>query len=82
MCAPDRRNPDRWVLALTYGTEVQWLRNVLAANGGRLLSRGTWIEVMEPRRFTDSSRSGAPWLVRSFLALLRVSEFVELREKG
>jgi deazaflavin-dependent oxidoreductase (nitroreductase family) len=77
-----RRQPDRWVLALTYGTEVQWLRNVMAASGCRLLSRGKWIEVVEPRRFADSSRSSVPWLVRPFLALLRVSEFVELREKG
>jgi deazaflavin-dependent oxidoreductase (nitroreductase family) len=77
-----RRKPDRWVLALIYGTEVQWLRNVMAASGCRLLSRSKWIEVVEPRRFADSSRSSVPWLMRPFLALLRVSEFVELREKG
>ena len=76
------RKPDRWVLSLTYGTEVQWLRNVMAAGGCRLLSRGRWIEVVEPRRFADSSRSSVPWLVRPVLALLRVSEFVELREKS
>lgn len=75
------RKPNRWVLALTYGTEVQWLRNVLAAGGCRLLSRGRWIEVVKPRRFAESSRSSVPWLVRPFLALLRVSEFVELHEE-
>jgi deazaflavin-dependent oxidoreductase (nitroreductase family) len=77
-----RRKPDRWILSLIYGTEVQWLRNVIASGGCRLLSLGKWIEVVEPRRFADSSRSSVPWLVRPFLALLRVSEFVELREKG
>lgn len=77
-----RRKPDRWILSLIYGTEVQWLRNVMASGGCRLLSQGRWIEVVEPRRFADSSRSSVPWLVRPFLALLRVSEFVELREKG
>ena len=74
------RKPDRWVMALTYGTDVQWLRNVIAAGGGRLQSRGRWVEVTEPRQFRDSSRSSVPWLVRPMLALLRVSDFVEMRE--
>jgi len=77
-----RRKPDRWVLALTYGTEVQWLQNVLAAGGCRLLSRGRWISVGEPRRFADSSRSSVPWLVRPFLAVLGVTEFLEMREEA
>ena len=74
------RKPDRWVMALTYGTEVQWLRNVVAAGGGRLQSRGRWVEVTDPRQFRDASRSSVPWLVRPMLALLGVSEFVEMRE--
>lgn len=75
------RRPDRWVIALTYGTDAQWLRNVVAAGGGRLLSRGRWVDVMEPRQFRDASRSSVPLLVRPMLAFLRVSDFVEMREK-
>jgi deazaflavin-dependent oxidoreductase (nitroreductase family) len=75
------RRPDRWVMALTYGTEVQWLRNVEAAGGGRLLSQGRWVEVVEPRRFRDAARSSVPLLVRPMLAILNVSDFVEMREK-
>lgn len=75
------RRPDRWVMALTYGTEVQWLRNVVVAGGGRVLSRGRWVDVVEPRQFRDASRSSVPLIVRPFLALLRVSDFVEMREK-
>lgn len=75
------RSPDRWVIALTYGTDAQWLRNVVAAGGGRLLSRGRWVDVVEPRQFRDASRSSVPLIVRPFLALLRVSEFVEMRER-
>jgi len=74
------RKPDRWVMALTYGTDVQWLQNVLAAGGCRLQSRGRWVEVIEPRQFRDASRSSVPWLVRPMLAILRVSDFVEMRE--
>ena len=76
------RRPDRWVMALTYGTDVQWLQNVEASGGCRLLSRGRWVHLVEPRRFRDASRSSVPLLVRPMLALLRVSDFVELREKG
>jgi deazaflavin-dependent oxidoreductase (nitroreductase family) len=74
------RTPDRWVMALTYGTDAQWLRNVVAAGGGRLLSRGRWVDVAEPRQFRDASRSSVPLIVRPFLAVLCVSEFVEMRE--
>ena len=74
------RKPDRWVMALTYGTDVQWLRNVIAAGSGRLQSRGRWVQVIEPRQFRDASRSSVPWLVRPMLAILRVSDFVEMRE--
>jgi len=74
------RKPDRWVMALTYGTDVQWLQNVLAAGGCRLQSRGRWVEVTEPRQFRDASRSSVPWLVRPMLAILGVSDFVEMRE--
>jgi deazaflavin-dependent oxidoreductase (nitroreductase family) len=76
-----QRRPDRWVIALTYGTDAQWLRNVVAAGRGRLLSHGKWVDLVEPRRFRDASRSSVPFLVRPMLALLRVSDFVEMREK-
>jgi hypothetical protein len=66
---------------LTYGTDAQWLRNVVAAGGGRLLSRGRWVDVVEPRQFRDASRSSVPLIIRPFLAILRVSDFVEMREK-
>jgi deazaflavin-dependent oxidoreductase (nitroreductase family) len=75
-----RRGPDRWVFALTYGPEVQWLRNVEAAGECRLLVRGRWHDLVEPRRFRDPSRRLVPLPVRWALALLRVEWFVELRE--
>jgi deazaflavin-dependent oxidoreductase (nitroreductase family) len=74
------RKPDRWVMALTYGTDVQWLRNMIAAGGGRLQWRGRWVDVLEPRQFRDASRASVPWLVRPMLAILRMSDFVEMRE--
>jgi deazaflavin-dependent oxidoreductase (nitroreductase family) len=74
-----RRGPDRYVIALTYGTEVQWLRNVLAAGECRVRTRGHWVPFIEPRRFRDPARRQVPRAVRPILALLGVTEFLELR---
>jgi deazaflavin-dependent oxidoreductase (nitroreductase family) len=70
----------RWVVALTYGPEVQWLRNIEAAGKCRMLIRGRWVRMVEPRRLHDPSRDQVPLPVRWALALLRVDWFVELRE--
>jgi deazaflavin-dependent oxidoreductase (nitroreductase family) len=68
------------VIALTYGPDVQWLRNVEAAGGCRVLMRGRWVRLVEPRRFHDPARRAVPLPVRLVLAVLRIEEFVELRE--
>lgn len=70
----------RWVIALVYGPDVQWLKNVLAAGQCRLYSMGRWHALALPRRFADPRRKDVPWLVRPVLAVLRVDEFVELTE--
>ena len=43
------RTPDGFVVPLPYGTEVDWLRNVLAAGTATLRSQGVTYEVTEPR---------------------------------
>ncbi|HEX2142788.1 MAG TPA: nitroreductase family deazaflavin-dependent oxidoreductase, partial [Candidatus Limnocylindria bacterium] len=69
-----------WVVALTYGPGVQWLRNVEAAGRCRVLVRGRWLRMVEPCRFRDPARRPVPRVVRPILAVLRVDWFVELRE--
>jgi deazaflavin-dependent oxidoreductase (nitroreductase family) len=73
------RRGDRYVVALTYGPEVEWLKNVLAAGGCRVQIRGRWLELNDPRRFTDPRRAQVPRIVRLPLAILRVDQFLELR---
>jgi hypothetical protein len=75
-----RAHPGRWVIALTYGPDVQWLRNVEAAGECRILTRGRWLRLVAPRRFHDPSRAAMPLPVRAVLAVIGVTEFVELRE--
>jgi deazaflavin-dependent oxidoreductase (nitroreductase family) len=75
------RGDGRWVIALTYGSDVQWVKNVLASDGCRIQTRRRWRRLGEPRRFADPSRRVVPWLVRPVLAVLRVDQFLELRER-
>src|SRR4051794_31614926 len=50
------RDGDDWIFALTYGSEVQWVKNVLAAGGCTLTTRGRTIELTNPRMFDDPTR--------------------------
>jgi deazaflavin-dependent oxidoreductase (nitroreductase family) len=68
----------RYVIALVYGSRVEWLKNLDAAGGGRVRIMGRWRRFGAPRRFGDTRRRDVPWLMRPFLAVLRVSDFVDL----
>jgi deazaflavin-dependent oxidoreductase (nitroreductase family) len=74
------RDSDGWVFALTYGSDVQWVKNVLASGGCTLVTRGKRHDLSNPRLYVDASRSAMPTPVRQFLGLLRVSEFIHLTE--
>jgi hypothetical protein len=69
----------RYVVALTYGLETEWLKNVLAAGGAVLETRGKRFTVSEPRLFHDERRSAIPWPFRPILSALGVYDFLELR---
>lgn len=73
------RDGDEYVLALTYGSGVQWVKNVLAAGGCDVQTRGRIVQLSDPRLFVDPSRRFMPQPVRFFLGLMRVIEFMRLR---
>ena len=74
-----RRRSGDYVVALTYGADTNWVRNVLAAGSCRLRTRGRWVELGAPRRFRDRSRRAVPWFVRPVLWLIGADWFLELR---
>ena len=76
------RRGDHYVFALTYGGEVQWVKNILAAGECELRTRGRDLHLVEPERFVDPERRQMPPVVRQFLGLLRVSEFLRMRIAG
>jgi len=72
------RPGDRYVLALTYGSDTDWVKNVVAAGGCELLTRGTHIELTAPRLFHDETRREIRVVERSILGLLHMYDFLEL----
>src|SRR5918994_5172441 len=75
------RDRDGWVFALTYGSDVQWVKNVLAAGRCALVTRGKRHQLVNPHVFVDPSRRPMPTPVRQLLGLLRVSEFMRMDEE-
>jgi deazaflavin-dependent oxidoreductase (nitroreductase family) len=72
-----RRDGD-YVLALMYGTDADWLRNLEAAGGGQLRHGGRTIGVTNPRRTFDPTLALVPAYVRPMFRFLRVAWFVTL----
>lgn len=68
-----------YVVALTYGPDARWVRNVVAAGGCELETRGRRVALGSPRLFRDESRRAVPPVVRLGLRLARVADFLELR---
>jgi deazaflavin-dependent oxidoreductase (nitroreductase family) len=68
-----------YVFALTYGSDVQWVKNVLAAGGCEIRTRGRDISLVDPELFVDPTRHLMPLPVRVILRLNRVNEFLRMR---
>jgi deazaflavin-dependent oxidoreductase (nitroreductase family) len=74
------RDDEGYVFALTYSSGADWVRNVLAAGGCEMVTRGRTIRLFDPRVIVDPARRLVPQPVRFFLGLLRVTEFLRMRE--
>ena len=72
---------NRVVIALTYGRDVDWVRNVQAANGATIRHRGRDLDVVAPEiRTDDTGGVRLPWLIRQFLPRVGVHDFLYLRQ--
>lgn len=73
------RRDDGYVIALTYGAESDWVRNVLAAGGGELESRRRRYTVGSPRVYRDESAAGMPPFIRFMLRrVIKAPEFLRV----
>jgi deazaflavin-dependent oxidoreductase (nitroreductase family) len=58
------RRGETYVFFLTYGSEAQWVKNVIAAGSCALETRGRVVQLIEPHLITDPELRPAPLLVR------------------
>jgi deazaflavin-dependent oxidoreductase (nitroreductase family) len=73
------RHGDEYVFALTYGSDVQWVKNVVTAGGCGLETMGRTFRLTDPRLFVDPKQRLMPLPVRLFLRVMRVTEFLSMR---
>jgi deazaflavin-dependent oxidoreductase (nitroreductase family) len=67
-------------IALTYGADSDWVKNVVASGGCRLLTRGRELSLTDPRLVHDPQRLGTRVVERRILRLLNVADFLLLTE--
>jgi deazaflavin-dependent oxidoreductase (nitroreductase family) len=76
------RSRNRWVIALTYGPDVQWLKNIMAAGEGELVTRRKTYHLVSPQLYVDKSRRDMPPFVAFMLRLLGTADFVAFADAG
>ena len=64
------RTDDGYIIALTYGAESDWTKNVVAAGSCELQTRGRRVLLYDPKIVTDESKGWAPLPVRLILGLM------------
>jgi deazaflavin-dependent oxidoreductase (nitroreductase family) len=67
-----------YVAALTYGTDTDWVKNVLAAGGCELEVQRRRVRLTDPRVVHDETRHDMPLGVRQLFAVLGVTDFLYL----
>jgi deazaflavin-dependent oxidoreductase (nitroreductase family) len=58
------RRGDAYLFFLTYGSDAQWVKNVLAAGSCSLETRGRVVQLVDPELVTDPELRPAPIAVR------------------
>jgi len=72
------REPDGFIIALTYGTQSEWVKNVLAASGCQLQTRGRRYQLTAPTIVHDPTRRQFPLPVRVILGIVGANNFMRL----
>lgn len=73
------RRPNGFVIALTYGPDTDWVRNVLAAGGCELQTRRRRYQLGAPVVFRDENATDMPASIRFMLRrVIKAPEFLRL----
>ena len=71
------RVPDGYRFALTYGSDTDWVKNVFAAGGCSIRTRGHDVTLTEPRIGSDPRASWAPYPARFILPRVGAVQYLD-----
>ena len=72
------RASNGFIIALTYSSQSEWVKNVLAASGCELRTRGKKYQLSAPHVVRDPKRRRFPFPVRIVLGIVGADEYMEL----
>jgi deazaflavin-dependent oxidoreductase (nitroreductase family) len=72
------RTEDGYIIALTYGAQSDWVKNVLAAGSCELQTRGRLVRLFDPHIVTDESKGWALLPVRFILNRIDAPQYMRL----
>ena len=74
------RRGDAYFFFLTYGSDAQWVKNVLAGGSCSIETRGRTVELTEPKLITDPDLRPAPPPVRFIeRRIAGVTQYLQMR---
>ena len=72
------RDGDTYLVSLPYGSESDWVKNVIAAGGCELQTRGRRVQLIGPQVFIDREQRMVPAPIRAVLKRVGAVEFLAL----
>lgn len=72
------RAPDAFLIALTYGRDSEWVKNVLSAGGCQLETRRVPYQLSGATIVYDPTRRRFPFFVRVVLGIIGANDFMQL----
>ena len=72
------RAPNGFIVALTYSSQSEWVKNALAAGGCELKTRGKKYQLSCPKVVRDPTRGRFPFPARTLLRIVGADEYMEL----
>ena len=73
------RRGEHYIFVLTYGSESQWVKNVLAAGGCQIRVRGRDVRLVEPELIVNPPWELIPLPARLIERMAGVTEFLRMR---
>jgi hypothetical protein len=72
------RASNGFIIARTYSSQSEWVKNVLAASGCELRTHGKKYQLSAPNVVRDPTRRRFPFPVRFVLRIVGADEYMEL----